>query len=50
MKNLDRYIELYIAMDPRRRKEALQFAEMQVKSFPVKARPLLHLVGAKRGK
>lgn len=48
MKNLERYIKLYIAMDPRRRAEALLFAEMQVKSFPAKTPPLLRLV--KNGK
>jgi hypothetical protein len=47
MKNLDRYIQLYIAMDARRRLEALQFAELQVKSFTpaaVAPAPLLRLV------
>lgn len=49
MKNLNRYIELYKAMDARRRSEALMFAEMQVKSFPTKP-PLLRLVVTKNGK
>lgn len=50
MKNLDRYIALYKAMDTRRRAEALLFAEMQVKSFPARAAPLLRLVLANKGK
>ncbi len=50
MKNLDRYIALYMAMDDRRRAEALKFAELQVSTFMRKAPPLLRLVATKNSK
>lgn len=50
MKNLERYIALYMAMDDRRRAEALKFAELQVSTFTRKAPPLLRLVAATKGK